>query len=75
MEAAGIEPASEIDATNSAASGCENQETPSAANALHDSDSNCLNLASIDADLRVVIGAWGFLPHNIRQAIIMLVES
>jgi hypothetical protein len=75
VEAAGIEPASEIDVTSSAASGCEKQETPSAANALHCSDSKCLDLASIDADLREVLLAWSALPKSVRQVIVLLAKS
>jgi hypothetical protein len=75
VEAAGIEPAGETDANNSTANVCENQPIPSAANALHDSDSNWLNLSSIDAALRAVIVAWDSLPQRIRQAIQMLAVS
>jgi hypothetical protein len=75
VEAAGIEPAYEIDATNSAASGCENQETPTAANALHGSDSNCLNMALIDADLREVVLAWSGIPASVRQVIVTLASK
>src|SRR4051812_26140005 len=58
VEAAGIEPASRNDATDSAVSACENQSDSRAANALHCSGVNCPSLASFDTDLRVVIGAW-----------------
>lgn len=64
---AGLEPAGEIDATISVASGCENQPTPRAANALHGSDSNCLLLSSLEVDLQEVVAAWGDIPQSIRQ--------
>ena len=72
MEAAGIEPAEKIDATDSAASGSENPPPPRAANALHSSDTNCLDLSSLDADLQEVIAAWNEIPFNVQQAILML---
>lgn len=75
MEAAGIELASEDDATDSAVSSCENQQVPCAALALQYSDSNCLNLASVDADLQEVVTAWSDIPHSIRQAILVLAHS
>ena len=74
-EAAGIEPAGEIDATTSSTSACENQQTPSAANALHLNDSNWLDLSSIDVTLRMIIDEWDVLPVNMRQAIQKLVAS
>ena len=75
METAGIEPAGESDATDLPPSGYANQVTPSAANALHDSDTKCLELSSIDATLRNVILKWHMLPANVRQAIIMLTDD
>lgn len=75
MKAAGIEPASGNDATDSLISGCENQQTPSAANALHLNDSNWLDLSSIDVTLRMIIDEWDVLPVNMQQAIQKLVES
>jgi hypothetical protein len=72
LEAAGIEPACEIDATDSAISSCETQPAPRAANALHGSDSNCLRLSSLDADLQEIIAAWKNIARNIRQAILVL---
>jgi len=50
VEAAGIEPASEIDITTSTAIVCKNQSASRAANALHGGDPNCLSLASVAAD-------------------------
>ena len=75
MEAAGIEPASENDATDSIACSCENQPTPRAANVLHCSDSNCLIMASIDADLRNIVLAWNGIPENVRQAVVLLIRN
>jgi hypothetical protein len=75
VEAAGIEPAGEIDVTTSIASACENQQTPGAANALHLNNSNWLDLSSIDVTLLIIINEWDALPVNMRQAIQKLVES
>jgi len=75
MEAAGIEPASADNATGSTPSGYENQQTTRAALALQIGDSNCLSLASIDADLRELVLAWSAIPKNVRQAIVVLIRS
>jgi hypothetical protein len=66
MEAAEIEPACEIDATDGIASPCENQHTPCTANALHGSDPDWLDLSSIDVTLRRIINEWDSLPVNMR---------
>jgi len=39
------------------------------------SDANCLNLASIDADLQEVVSVWNSVPYIIRQAILVLAHS
>jgi len=70
-----IEPASVCDATNSATSGCDNQPDPRAALALQHSDSACLKLASIDADLREIVLAWSAVPVHVRQAIVILARN
>jgi hypothetical protein len=46
-----------------------------AALALQTGHSNCLELASIDADLQRVIAAWHGLPAVIRKAVIALIGS
>jgi len=74
MEAAGIEPASDFDATDSTASACENQQTPCAANALHDCGMGCPCLTLLDAELHKVIVTWAQLPTNIKRAIVTLIE-
>lgn len=71
-EAAGIEPASLDNSTDSATSGCENQQASRAALAQQLSDSSCLNLASIDADLREFVLAWGDIALNVKQSILIL---
>ena len=43
--------------------------------ALHAGDSNRLHLASVDADLQLVITAWSGLPDAIRKAVAALVRS
>lgn len=75
MEAAGIEPASVGDATYSTTSSCENQPEPRAALALQPSDSDCLNLTSIDSDLREVVLAWSDIAVQVRQAILFLARN
>jgi len=75
MEAAGIEPASEINASNLPAVSCDNTQVPSAANALQHAGTSCRSEAPIDAALHKVIAAWNSLPHNIQQAIVMLADS
>jgi hypothetical protein len=75
VEAAGIEPASEIDATDSTASVCENQQPPRAANALHGSDANCLSLSLADSDLHFLITIWSGLSVEVREALVALAKS
>jgi hypothetical protein len=75
MEAAGIESASDFDATDQLPCGCVFCEECRAANALHDDCSSCLNLTSADADLQRVVAAWVALPKVIRRAIVVLIES
>jgi len=70
-----IEPASESIATNSTAIDCENQQSLSTTLTLHDGDVNCPNLATIDADLRLVVLAWELLPPTFKHAIRTLVAS
>jgi hypothetical protein len=75
MEAGGIEPPRETDATDVCNCVCENLADPCAANALHSCGSNCHNLSLFDAELQLVILAWNRLPMPIRNAIMGLVHS
>lgn len=75
LEAGGIEPPLDSDATNNQPCGCEFCTDPCAANALHSCGSNCQFMATIDADLQSVIAAWERLPEAIRRAITGLVHS
>jgi hypothetical protein len=46
-----------------------------AANALQGRGSNCLDLASRDADLQRVISVWAVLPAAIRRAVVALIGT
>lgn len=70
MEAAGIEPAAEFDATTNGVCDCESCQRCRAANALH---SECIKshvLASLDADLQRVIEAWDGIDDTTRRVIV-----
>ena len=75
VEAAGIEPAGETDASDSVTNSCENQEPSCAALALQNGDCNCLNSASIDADLRELLDSWDCLPVTAKTAVLAIVRS
>jgi len=75
MEAAGIEPASDFDATGKLPCGCVFCEECRAANALQSKRSTWLNMASLDADLHRVIASWPALPGPIRAAMMALVAT
>jgi hypothetical protein len=70
----GVEPTIEFDGTDCKHGVCVNCPGCGAANALQDGRSDCPGLASIDADLQRVVGAWDRLPEHIRKAILALVE-
>jgi len=74
VEAAGIESAGDDDASVLAVHRYENDVAPGAAIRLQHSDADCRSAAQIDAALHKVIAAWGRLPANIRQAIVMLAD-
>jgi hypothetical protein len=61
VEAAGIEPSDDFDATGSSICNCE----------------NCQGhfLASLDADLQRVMAAWERLPKAMRKAVLAIVVS
>lgn len=73
MEAAGIEPSDDFDATCDSVCNCENCQECRAAYALH---SECFKghlLASLDADLQRVIDGWELLSESVRDAIRALI--
>ncbi len=72
LEAAGIEPSDDFDATADGLCDCENCQQCRAANALH---GECLKshlLASFDHDLQFVIAAWERSPETLRKAVATL---
>lgn len=75
----GVEPKhlrdSQFGATRALPCGCEICENRRAANALHAGDSNRLDVASIDVDLRQIVASWGTLPNAIRRAMTALARS
>ena len=75
MKAAGIEPASDFDATGKLRCGCVICEDCRAANALHGPCPDCRWMASLDADLQGIITVWNGLPAAIKAAFVVLVRS
>jgi hypothetical protein len=73
--ATGFEPGVDFDASAYDTCDCEFCQGYRAANALHSGHSNCLDVASLDADLRRVIAAWARLPEAIRNAVVALAAS
>lgn len=75
VEAAGIEPAENSDATTYSICTCEKCQERRAANALHLERLKSQLLASFDTDLQRVISQWNELPKAIRRAICALLEG
>jgi hypothetical protein len=75
VEAAGIEPALEFDATGKLPCGCVFCQECRAALALHSWRPQWLELAFDDADLQRVLDSWGLLPAAIRRAVLALIAS
>jgi hypothetical protein len=75
VEAAGIEPSFDIDATISDVCDCGNCQQCRAANALHLECFKSRYLASLDADLQQVVTAWPHLPDAMRRAIAALLNA
>lgn len=75
MEAAGIEPGTNIDATRVAESDYAICPECGAAYALHGSGSNLHELSPLDADLQEVISAWDTLSMELRKALWAIVAS
>ena len=69
----GVEPNLNSDATADGDCGCVNCPACCAANALQGGRSDCPALASLDADLQRLVGAWDGLPTHIRKTILALV--
>jgi hypothetical protein len=75
MEAAGIEPGSDFDATENGVCNCENCEQCRAAYALHEECFKSRFLATLDVELLRVLVEWGSLAAYVRGAIIALLAS
>src|SRR5262245_14743947 len=75
VEAAGIEPSCDSDATDSSVCDCENCQQCRAANALHFECFKWQFLASLDARLRDLILAWDHTPDARRTAVASLVKA
>ncbi len=75
VEAAGIEPSDDFDATIDGLCDCENCQQCRAANALHLDCFKSHFLASLDADLQRVIRAWALLPKRAQTAVLALVGT
>jgi hypothetical protein len=69
----GVEPNLDSDATADGNCVCANCSGCRAANALQGGRSDCPALASLDADLQRVVGAWDGLPAHMRKTILALV--
>ncbi len=75
VEAAGIEPAFNLDGTAVTNCNCVNCQEGRAARALHPGCPDWLQLSSLGADLQSVLLSWRRLPEPIRRAILALIES
>jgi hypothetical protein len=72
VEDRGLEPLSDFDARETAASTSARCQECGAARALHSGGPECHFLSSLDADLQRVIAAWDGLPAAMRRAMIAL---
>jgi hypothetical protein len=87
VEAAGIEPASDSDATDIVCWGCDNCQAPCAARALHSSGTSGQSLTLNDAaghcqcafelgsETELIAQAWPHLPQHVRDSILLLVQA
>jgi hypothetical protein len=75
VEAAGIEPSDDFDATENGICDCENCQQCRAAYALHLECFKGHLMASFDADLQRVIAVWERLDVLARRAISELLTS
>jgi len=69
----GVEPNLDSATTADGDCGCANCPGCCAANALQGGRPDCPALASLDAELQRVVGAWDELPTHIRKTILALV--
>jgi len=75
LGATGFEAADRISATADGECTCDFCQGWRATNALQNGGSSCHVLASADADLQRVVGAWDRLPAAMRKAVLALVGS
>ena len=87
VEAAGIEPTGDLDATDKVSSSCENEGEVGAARALQSSVTSGHSLSPDDAvgqsecadelegQIESIAHVWPNLPLYVRQAILMLVRA
>jgi hypothetical protein len=87
VEAAGIEPASDSDASENTTSIYEQCQGPRAASALHFSDTSGQSLSLFDSPERsecvaelegqvdAIALAWPQLPQHVRESILLLVQA
>ena len=87
MEAAGIEPASDFDASAIVSSGCENAGEAGAARALHSSVTSEQSLSpdgsagrcecadKLEGQIESVAQVWPNRPQYVREAILLLVQA
>ena len=73
--ATGFEAADKIVVTDDCDCPCDFCQGCALANALQTDGSNCLDLASLDADLQCVISAWDGLPEVVRRIVLTLVST
>ena len=69
----GVEPNLNSDVTTVGDCGCVHCPRCGAAHALQDGHFDCPALASLDADLQRVVGAWDGLPAHMRKTVLALV--
>jgi hypothetical protein len=75
MAGAGIEPAFNSDATGSLPCGCVICQQCRDEQARHLCRTDWFETASYDADLQLVIAAWGDMPETIHWAMMALIGS
>lgn len=75
MEAAGIEPSDDFDATKNSVCDCEKCQECRAAQALHGECFQSHYLASLDAELQRVLKVWKRLDASARLAVVTYSEQ
>jgi hypothetical protein len=71
----GLEPAIDFNTNVDAACNCDKCDQCGAVNALQTNSAVGLCMASIDADLQLVIAEWEEAPQAIRRAILALLNG